>query len=74
VLGPDQRPDRRPGDGSPAPHPLVHLDGRVTACLNVELPVITYAGAVTVDPRFGRPREAAILPAKWARGSTIDGG
>ena len=35
---------------------------RVTAGLNLELPVITYAGAVIVDPRSGRPREAAMLP------------
>lgn len=35
---------------------------RVTSGLNLELPVITYAGAVIVDPRSGRPREAAILP------------
>jgi hydroxymethylpyrimidine pyrophosphatase-like HAD family hydrolase len=40
---------------------------RVTAGLNLELPVITYAGAMIVDPRSGRPREAAMLPGEVVR-------
>jgi Cof subfamily protein (haloacid dehalogenase superfamily) len=36
---------------------------RVTASLRLELPVITYAGAVTVDPRTGHARQAQMLTA-----------
>ncbi len=35
---------------------------RVTAGLDLQLPVITYAGAVIVDPRSGALREVASLP------------
>jgi hydroxymethylpyrimidine pyrophosphatase-like HAD family hydrolase len=36
---------------------------RVTAPLNLNLPVITYSGAIVVDPRTGEPREARTLAA-----------
>jgi hypothetical protein len=36
---------------------------RVTGALRLGLPVITYGGAVIVDPRTGRPRYGARVPA-----------
>ena len=36
---------------------------RVTGALRLDLPVITYGGAVIVDPRTGRPRYGARVPA-----------
>jgi 5-amino-6-(5-phospho-D-ribitylamino)uracil phosphatase len=36
---------------------------RVTAPLDLRLPVITYGGAIIVDPGTGRAREAQFLPA-----------
>jgi 5-amino-6-(5-phospho-D-ribitylamino)uracil phosphatase len=35
----------------------------VTAPLNLRLPVVTYGGAVIVDPDTGRARQAQVLPA-----------
>jgi 5-amino-6-(5-phospho-D-ribitylamino)uracil phosphatase len=35
---------------------------RVTAPLHLRLPVITYGGAIIVDPRTGQAREARMLP------------
>jgi Cof subfamily protein (haloacid dehalogenase superfamily) len=40
---------------------------QVTAGLNLDLAVITYAGALIVDPCLGRPREAAMLPVAVVR-------
>jgi Cof subfamily protein (haloacid dehalogenase superfamily) len=37
---------------------------RVTAALNLRLPVITYSGAIVVDPRTGEQREARALAAE----------
>src|SRR6185369_941602 len=36
---------------------------RVTAPLRLRLPVMTYGGAVVVDPQTGEAREAQFLPA-----------
>ena len=36
---------------------------KVTAGLRLELPVITYGGAIIVDPRSGQPRPPVLLPA-----------
>ena len=36
----------------------------VTARLDLELPVITYGGAIIVDPGSGTPRAAATLPTR----------
>jgi hypothetical protein len=35
---------------------------RVTAELRLEVPVVTYGGAVIVDPRSGQPRPATMMP------------
>lgn len=37
---------------------------RVTAALRLEVPVVTYGGAVIVDPRSGQSRPAAMIPAR----------
>jgi hydroxymethylpyrimidine pyrophosphatase-like HAD family hydrolase len=36
---------------------------RLTAPLNLRLPVITYGGAIIVDPLTGAARQARVLPA-----------